>query len=65
MRNHYVSVIVDGKLDAWTGPNPEHDKTIQRTALARAEFLRKEGHTAYAVEIIEIKPEDVEKKAKT
>ncbi len=59
MRNNYVSVIVDGKLDIWTGPSPAKDAYPKRLALARAEHLKKQGKEAYAVEITEILPEDV------
>lgn len=58
MRNHYVSVIVDGQIIGWTGPNPEKDKNSKVHALQRAECYRSMGHTAYAIEVIEIKEED-------
>ena len=59
MRNHYVSVCVDGNLIGWTGANPEKDPNSKMQALQRAECYRSMGHTAYAVEVIEIKEEDV------
>lgn len=62
LKNHFVSVLVDGQLDAWTGPNPEKNRASKKLAVQRAETLRREGHTAYAVEVIEILPEDVGKK---
>lgn len=58
-RNHYTSVVVDGNIIGWTGANPEKDANSKIHALQRAECYRSMGHTAYAVEIIEIKEEDV------
>jgi len=59
--NRYVSVVVNGKLDVWTGNNPDKDPEAKRKALERAEFLRRGGDTAYAVLVSEIREEPKEK----
>lgn len=56
IRNRYVTVIVDGKMDTWTGSS---DTKCKKLALERARFLQKNGHNAYAVEIVQIYQEDV------
>lgn len=56
--NHYVSVVVEGRLDNWTGANPEKDPNSIMTALQRAECYRSLGKPAYAVEIKELQESD-------
>lgn len=63
--NHYVSVVVEGQLDCWTGANPEKDPNSIMTALQRAECYRSLGKTAYAVEIKELNEGDYYKNAIT
>ena len=57
-RNRYVSVVVNGQLDAWTGKNPDKDPEAKRKALERAGLLRRKSHTAYAVLVTEILASD-------
>ena len=55
MRNRYCSVMVDGRLDTVTFPNPDKDETAKQQALDRAKWWREEyDRTAYAVLIEEI-----------
>jgi len=59
MRNRFVSVVVEGNLDCWTGPNPDKFPSSMRDALERAKTLRGTGKAAYAVVVTEILPLDV------
>jgi hypothetical protein len=53
--NKYVSVVVEGQLDVWTGPNPDKDPTAFEQARKRARIVRSQtGKTAYAVVVKEI-----------
>lgn len=55
-KNKYVSVVVEGRLDTWTGNNPDKDPKALGAAMIRAELLRREGgKRAYPVVIEEIK----------
>lgn len=56
MRNRYCSVMVDGRLDTVTFPNPDKDETAKQQALDRAKWWRETRgrRTAYAVLIEEI-----------
>jgi len=53
-KNVYCSVIVGGKLDSMTFPNPEKDPEAEQWAIKRARNLREEGKHAYPVLITEI-----------
>jgi len=62
LRNHYVSVMHEGKLIPWTGPNPERDnREGAKDAVRKAKALNEAAgrRCAYAVEVIEILPEDL------
>jgi len=61
MRNKYVTVVVAGQLDVWTGKNPDKFPGAKREALGRAQVLREKGKTAYAVTVEEILPSDIAK----
>ena len=58
-RCSFTSVIVDGKLDIWTGPNEQKVKGARKQAIERAKMHRAQGKTAYAVEVKEILEKDV------
>ena len=62
--NHYVSVVVEGQLDNWTGSNPEKDPSSIMEALQRAECYRSLGKTSYAVVIKELNEGDYYDKRK-
>lgn len=52
--NKYVSVVADGNLSLWTGPNPDKDKSAKQQAIDMAEVYRNQGFTAYPVLVEEI-----------
>lgn len=59
MRMKYVTVVVNGQLDAWTGKNPDKYPQSINEAKKRANFLRECGFkTAYPIIVIEIKETD-------
>ena len=58
LRNKYVSVVVEGKLDTWTGANPDKFPKAKNVALFKAALFREQGKTAYAVVVEEILDED-------
>jgi hypothetical protein len=53
-RNNFVSVVVEGQLDVWVGPNPAKDYNSVKAACDRAQTLRDSGKNAYAVHIRQI-----------
>lgn len=60
MRNKYVSVVVNGQLSNWTGPNPSVEEDAIQRALKSAELSTQSqaGVTAYPVLITQILPDD-------
>jgi len=54
LRNKYVTVVVKGQLDVWTGRNPDKFPEDRATALKRADLIG-----GYAVTVTEILPDDV------
>ena len=59
-RNHYIGIIVEGKLHAWRGRNPNKFPEDINKALGLAQLIRDtEEKTAYPVEITELKDGDI------
>jgi hypothetical protein len=60
LRNKYVTIIVNGQLDEWTGENPDKYPPSAVRSLARTKLLKKTGKTAYPVLLTEILESDLE-----
>ncbi len=60
IRNKYVSVVNNGNLTLWTGPNPTKDDEAIGTALATANAIKEASPeaTAYPVMVVQILPGD-------
>lgn len=58
MRNKFVSVVVDGNLSKWTGPNPTIDESAMTKAVETAVLLSTEAICAYPVLVTQILEDD-------
>jgi hypothetical protein len=54
-KNKFASITVDGKLEAWKGPNPDTGPTAVQQAIDRSGRFLKEGKTAIPVVVKETK----------
>lgn len=55
-KNKFVSVVVDGKLSGWQGPNPDQDPTAVEQAVGLSDRFSAEGKFALPVVVEEIRP---------
>lgn len=55
-KNKFVSVVVEGKLSGWQGPNPDKDPTAVEQAVGLSDRFSAEGKMALPVIVEEIRP---------
>ena len=55
-KSKFVSVIVDGKLSGWQGPDPDEDTTAVQQAVGLSDRFSAEGKTSLPVVVEEIRP---------
>jgi uncharacterized protein (DUF4415 family) len=57
MKSKFVTVIVNGKMSAWTGPNPDKDPTAIQQAKDLSDRFSEEGKNSLPVIVEEIRPQ--------